>query len=131
MTEFAHGFDLVGGNVKGAPSDVTQKSAEEKRITSLASSCSGSNGNGIYWWGNQIRLDSCNTQLLISMIAAGAGTAALAGAIASWTGAGGAAGAIVAAILTIGAAGLSACASYGNGIYLNQLWTGTPFCWGQ
>lgn len=36
-----------------------------------------------------------------------------------------------AAVLTIGAGALGVCASWGNAIYWNTLYTGTPFCWGR
>lgn len=69
--------------------------------------------------------------MLINSLAAGAGVAALAGLFTAATGVGAVAGVVAAAVLGIGAAAIGICASWGNGIYINQLWTGQHGCWGQ
>lgn len=129
--EFASGVIAGGGKIVNAPADVTTASEAKGAQMLSAASCNGRNGYGVYWWGFQTATDSCVTSALINAIWAGAGAAALAGIISSETGVGAAAGAIAAAALTIGAGALGVCASWGNGIYWNTLYTGTPFCWGQ
>lgn len=129
--EFASGVIAGGGKIVNAPADVTAASEAKGAQMLSAASCSGRNGYGVYWWGFQTATDSCVTSALINAIWAGAGAAALAGIISAETGVGAAAGAIAAAALTIGAGALGVCASWGNGIYWNTLYTGTPFCWGQ
>lgn len=129
--DFASGVVAGGGEITNAPADVsTASQAKGAQMLSVAS-CSGHNGYGQYWWGWQTATDSCVTSAIINSIWAGAGIAALAGILSSETGVGAAAGAIAAAALTIGAGALGVCASWGNGIYWNTLYTGTPFCWGQ
>ena len=130
--KFAEGMKAGGGNVLGAPSTLAAQSAALSQVVQAAKSqCHGRNAHSTYWWGNQIALDSCNTSVLINSVWAGAGLSALGGIISAATGAGAALGAIAAAVLTVGAGALGICASWGNGIYLNQLWTGQPGCWGQ
>ncbi|MFD6699826.1 MULTISPECIES: hypothetical protein [unclassified Microbacterium] len=130
-TEFASGVVASGGEIANAPVDVsTASTAKGAEMLSVAS-CGGRNGWGLYWWGYQVATDSCVTSVIINSIWAGAGAAALAGIISGATGIGAAAGAAAAAVLTIGAGALGVCASFGNGIYWNTLYTGTPFCWGQ
>lgn len=129
--DFATGVVAGGGEITNAPADVSAGSTAEAATILAAAACSGRNGSGVYWWGWQTALDSCNTSVLINAMWAGAGVAALAGIISSETGVGAAAGGIAAAALTIGAGALGICASWGNGIYWNTLYTGTPFCWGQ
>jgi hypothetical protein len=130
--KFAEGMTAGGGTVVGGPSNLAVKSfALSQAIQAARSQCHGRNGHSTYWWGNQIAIDSCNTSVLINAVWAGAGLSALGGIISAATGAGAALGAIAAAVLTVGAGALGICASWGNGIYLNQLWTGQPGCWGQ
>lgn len=130
--KFAEGMKAGGGNVLGGPSTLAAQSAAlSQAVQSATSQCHGRNARSTYWWGNQIALDSCNTSVLINSIWAGAGISAIAGLISAWTVGGGAVGALGAAILTVGAGALGICASWGHGIYLNQVWTGQPGCWGQ
>ena len=130
--KFAEGMIAGGGSAVGAPTTLAAQSVALKQVVQAAQSqCHGRNRHSTYWWGNQIALDSCKTSVLINAVWAGAGISALGGIIASATGAGVALGAIAAAVLTVGAGALGICASWGNGTYLNQFWTGTPGCWGQ
>jgi len=131
-TDYARGILLADGTVQNAPAtEALVLSASDEELTQAAAACRGTNGVGYYWWGHQLRVDSCNTQLLVGALTAGAGIAAVAAVITAATGAGAVAGTIAAAVLTVGAGAVTACNMYGNGVFLNQLWTGTPFCWGQ
>lgn len=129
-TDFATGITAGGGVTLNAPTAVAAPSVLQK-IAAAASNCQGRNGHSGYWWGTQIQMDSCATNVLINAIWAGAGAAALAGSITAETGVGGVAGAVVAAVLTIGAGGLGICASWGTGIYINQVWAAPPGCRAQ
>jgi len=133
--EFAAGIVAGGGGVARGPASTTSSStaaqAQTQALKTLASNCQGRKGASKYWWGSQLRLNSCGANVLINAIWAGAGLAALAGIITAVTGVGGIAGAVVAALLTIGAGVLGVCASWGTGIYINQYWVGPPVCWAQ
>lgn len=130
--EFAGGFVLGGGTVVNDTSLAPLIFTEEQRtLIDGARACLGTSGVGVYWWGHQLRLNSCHTQSLIGALQAGVGAAGVAGVITAATGVGGAAAVIAGAVLAVGLGAVTVCNMYGTGIYLNQLWTGAPFCWGQ
>ncbi|MCS4277785.1 hypothetical protein M2390_003000 [Mycetocola sp. BIGb0189] len=130
--DYARGILLAGGVVHGSPGvKVPTLSVSDQELRQSVRACLGRNGVENYWWGHQLRIDSCNTQLVIGLLTAGAGISALAAIITAATGAGAVAGTVAAAVLTVGAGAVTACNMYGRGVFLNHLWTGTPFCWGQ
>jgi hypothetical protein len=129
-TDFATGITAGGGVAINAPATASAPSALLQK-TAAASNCQGRNGYSTYWWGTQIRLDSCNTNVVVNALWGGVGVSALAGILSSETGVGAVAGGVAAAILTIGAAGLGICGSWGTGTYINQVWASAPGCWAQ
>ncbi|WP_157875117.1 hypothetical protein [Arthrobacter sp. PAMC 25486] len=134
-TEFAAGFIAGGGVPFNAPAGVEVAGAELAEVAgtvaAAAAACQGRTGSNFYWWGHQIRMDSCLTNVVINAMWGGVGVAGLVGIFASPTGIGAAAAVVAAAMFTIGAAGLGICASWGSGIYINQLYVGPPICWAQ
>lgn len=127
-SEFARGVVLTGGVIDGVTQDAVPNAKATADATAALAGCSGRQGIGWYWWGGQLMLDSCTTSVVINLMLGGVGVVTLAGAL-SWIGA--PAAVVAGAVLTIGAAALGVCGSWGNGIYMNYLYTGTPFCWGQ
>ena len=129
--DYALGVVVGGQSVLNGPSSLQERAAEAEPLMMAAAACLGSTYVGTYWWGQQLALNSCQTNLLVNAMWTGVGIAMIAGLISSWTGYGGALGAVAAAVLTVGAGAIGMCNMYGRGVYLNHLWTGQPFCWGQ
>lgn len=126
--DFAYGIELAGGYAAGYTA-VSQP--ESLQASVMAASCPGVNGVKSMWYGYQLLMDSCRTTLIANLVLGGAAAATLTALIMSWTGVGAVAAGVIAAALGIVGAGLSACNSWGQGIGVNVLWTGQPWCWTQ
>lgn len=140
IADFAATVESLGWTVVGHVDDSTVSSSAQSAIQA-ASSCTGKSGYvgyfGSFW---QFALNSCQTDMLISIVAAGAASYEAIAAILAAAGVTAPAAAIVAAVgavTALGAAALGICkaASYGvHAIYLNIMVppiVPPATCWGQ
>ncbi|CAQ01967.1 putative integral membrane protein [Clavibacter sepedonicus] len=129
VREVAVGIVAGGGAVSGITVD-DSKVLDVTRIV-LDSRCAGVTNYSTQWFGRQLKLNSCDTSRLIAALAVGAGIATLAAIVTAETGVGAIAGGVIAALLSIGAGAIAFCAADGNGVIVDQSWTGAPWCAGQ
>ena len=120
LQEFAAGYEVGGGNLINISDQeqktlTTQTELQAEDITPLAN-CNGTNG----YMPSMLFLDSCNASAISSLIATGAGLAAIAAAISAATGVGAvAAGAIAGALAAAG--GLATlCNAWNTGIIIHH-----------
>ncbi|MGL4340435.1 MAG: hypothetical protein ACRCSP_08465 [Rhodoglobus sp.] len=137
ISGFSAGLNAGVGRLTKAR--VSEDTTQEQGVLAAARACSGASGfTGYYWFGPQIAMDSCQTDLLqagIGIALAGGGVYTAASAL---TAAGLPAAAVigvVTAVIGLGLGFVSLCkaASSHGGIYLNGGIPGiiAPSCWGQ
>ncbi len=104
------------------------QSASVRRQVAIKAHCVGKNNHSVQWFGNQLKLDSCNTTRLLAV--AGFGSAAIVGILAI-TGVGAPVAGAIAIVLGAVVGALSWCSANGTGIIIDESWAGAAWCAAQ
>jgi hypothetical protein len=102
-----------------------------KVVTAAKAHCYGKTNSSTQWFGHQMKLNSCYTTEIIGALTAGTGGAAIVAGILAITGVGAAVAGIVAGVLGVFLGAITVCSHNGNGIILDESWTGQVWCAGQ
>jgi hypothetical protein len=135
VRQVATGIVAGGGIVTGIAVDAASVARTSGAVVVATAAsrarCMGRTNYSVQWFGDQLKLNSCDAARVISAMSAGAGVAGLAAIIASDTGVGGIAGGVIAGVLAIGAGLLGSCAANGTGVIVDVSWAGVPWCVAQ
>lgn len=129
IVDFAAGYLAAGGRTQGVR--VPAAEVDQLRAAVGELRCSGRNSADVTGLQANLYLNSCNANKIVSVLAGGAGLAAIAGFITGATGIGAAAAGIAAGVLTIGSAAIAYCNAKGRGIGFHVLPVGAPWCASQ
>lgn len=131
VQQVATGVTAAGGTVTGIKVDQAAVARTAAIVTASKARCVGKTNYSVQWFGDQLKLNTCDVSRIIAALSIGAGAAGITAIVLSETGVGGIAAGVIAGLLAIGAGALQWCSSDGTGVIFDVSWAGVPWCAAQ